>query len=257
MEDELRGYVGGPLGQGKRRGRGEDWLAAQLVRRGHSPVQQYPVWKHTADQNYGRYFLDVAMGRVAIELYAYWQAPWESEYVIGRTTDILRDGWSVLYVWLRQNQNPQEAVVNETIKFAIDAEARSKHTFRTIGHDGTLLRVGWLDNYDQVTSCRPDAEPKQLDPDWSPEPPAPPSEVPDDEQHYRMRARGGGEPPKSRSLEENNEIRRQWHEYHEAFDHWESERERRRQTWEILPKVDRSSAYRGRGTTSTRFSSGF
>jgi len=52
---------------GKRRGRGEDWAPAQLIRRGHRAVQQHPVWRNDM---VGRYYIDVAVKYVAIELYS-------------------------------------------------------------------------------------------------------------------------------------------------------------------------------------------
>lgn len=78
MEDEPRGLSRDTLRQGMNRGRGEDWLAGQLTRRGHNAIQQYPVWRYDMDNQGGRYYIDIALGRVAVELYSYWLEPWAS-----------------------------------------------------------------------------------------------------------------------------------------------------------------------------------
>jgi len=233
MEDEPRGFVGA-LNVGKRRGRGEDWLAAQLVRRGHTVVQQYPVWKH---DGIGRYYIDIAIGRVAVELYSYWQAPWENADLKARTRRLLLNGWRVLYVWMDVGQTPTAGVVDAVLQFVIDADARTQHGYRAVNHEGALLRIGWLDEADELTIGEPDVEPAWPDDDWTPEPPVPPSEEPDEWTVQWQRSR-----PNPRTLEQNNELRRQWYEYNLAFDAWEAERQRRRKPWEELERVQRAGS---------------
>ena len=142
---------------GANRGRGEDYVADQLRRRGHAADQQRMVWRN--DQ-VGRYYIDITIGEhVALELYSYWREPWLNEGVALRLHNLVLEGWHVLYVWLKGDEYPSDAAIDACLQFAIDTHAGSQHSFRTVDANGEILRVGWLDRNDELVTAEPDAKP--------------------------------------------------------------------------------------------------
>jgi hypothetical protein len=222
---------------GANRGRGEDWLTAQLRRRGHAADQQRMVWRN--DQ-VGRYYIDVSVGEhAAIELYSYWHEPWLNDRQLLRVHNLALEGWHVLYVWLRQDQYPTDAAVDAAVQWIIDTNAGSHHSFRVVDYNGEILRVGWLDRTDQLVSTEPDEKPQWPVSEWSEDPPEPPPVPRPSGRAWRVVKEDEDETPEEEKerFDEANAVRKLWWDYERAFEAWGLERERRRAPWEVLPVV--------------------
>lgn len=229
---------------GRMHGRGEDWIAAHLTARGHNIVQQAQVFRN---DGIGRYFIDVALAptaptRIAIELYSYWEDPWVNEKEITRVENLVSEGWRVLYVQLRQGEAPTEAVIDSVLRYKIDVEAGSKHTFRSVDYDGRLVRMGWLGRDDKLLSDEPEPASEWIDFRWSEEPPQPPK-VRRLALHHHERPTDDDQRSAKQRLADENDVRRQWWEYAEAFQAWSDERERRKAPWEVLAHVSQAWDY--------------
>jgi len=227
-------------------GREEERLAAALKARGHDVIPQKRVYK---DNEYGWFDIDLAMPPVGIEVQTDLETPWKRGSALHRRSGWLihAKGWRIIYLWLPRGAVFTENAVDAILRFKLDVATGSDHSYRCINHDGKLLQVGWVSQLGTLVSGPPEeieqplsqSEREQAYPigPWSPEPPEPPSVVnPDAYQGPKPLFPDDDEP--KLTLEEENEHRRLWWLYEQNFKAWAEERERRKEPWEVLPRVE-------------------
>lgn len=130
--------VGTAERQTRKVGKGEAELVDLLVRRGIEVDTQVPV--------YG-YNLDLASGRVAVEVWWGEGYPVRHGHQARRAIDLADLGWHVAWVWLSRRM-PTETCADELVTFLDFASGRPdtvRPEYRVIRGDGQLVAGGQLD----------------------------------------------------------------------------------------------------------------
>jgi hypothetical protein len=156
-------------------GREEERLLASLRARGHDVSPQWRVWQENA---YGWFDIDIAFAPIAIEIQTAPEKPWTANKLNWRTVYLISKGWRMIYLWLPKGAIFTEDAVDAILRFRLDVENRSVHTYRCIDCNGKTLQVGWTTQTgrlmcgDPEPVAAPEIEPEQptLEYQGAPEP---------------------------------------------------------------------------------------
>ena len=123
-------------------GREETRLGQALRAREIEVVAQYRV--NNTEGGPGHYCIDLAAWPLAIEVYTWYQEPDEQERLRDRAVWLLRQGWYVAYLWLRNGEDFNNEAVDALVSYHEEASGGSPERFRIYLADGELYRRGDL-----------------------------------------------------------------------------------------------------------------